>query len=76
MITIFAILFLLLPQLSLQQEEGHLHPTESFLLTFESEAEQQEGGAGGEEEEEGLETRTWEGSSSIDLSILENNIFF
>ena len=67
MIRIFTILFLLLPQLSLQQEEGHLHPTESFLLTFESEAEQQEGGVGGEEE--GLETRTWEGSSSIDLSI-------
>ena len=54
MIRIFTILFLLLPQLSLQQEEGHLHPTESFLLTFESEAEQQEGGVGGEEE--GLDT--------------------
>ena len=69
MITIFAIL-LLLPQLSLQQEEGHLHPTESSLLTFESKAEQEEGGAGGEkEEEEGVETRIWEGTSSIDLSI-------
>jgi len=54
MIRIFTILFLLLPQLSLQQEEGYLHPTESFLLTFESEAEQQEGGVGGEEE--GLDT--------------------
>jgi len=61
MITIFTILFLLLPQLSLQQEEGHLHPTEISLLTFESEAEQEEGGAGGDgEEEEEVETRTWE----------------
>lgn len=66
MITIFAILFLL-PQHSLQQEEGHLHPTEISLLTLESQAEQEEGGAGGEEEE--VETRIWEGTSSIDLSI-------
>ena len=69
MITIFAIL-LLLPQLSLQQEEGHLHPTEISLLNIENQAEQEEGGAGREEEEEEeLETRIWEGSSSIDLSI-------
>ena len=67
MIRIFTIL-LLLPQLSLQQEEGHLHPTEISLLTFESEAKQEEGGVG--RGEEGVETRTWEGSSSIDLSIL------
>ena len=69
MITIFAILFLL-PQHSLQQEEGHLHPTEISLLTIESQAEQEEGGVGKEEEEEeGVETRIWEGTSSIDLSI-------
>ena len=69
MITIFAILFLL-PQHSLQQEEGHLHPTEISLLTLESQAEQEEGDAGEEEEEEeGVETRIWEGTSSIDLSI-------
>jgi len=57
MITIFAILFLL-PQHSLQQEEGHLHPTEISLLTLESQAEQEEGGVG--REEEGVETRIWE----------------
>ena len=69
MIRTFTIL-LLLPHLSLQQEEGQSHPTEISLLTFESQAEQEEGGVGREEEEEeGVETRTWEGSPSIDLSI-------